>query len=68
MLSYVKICKIRKNVNYFLGRTENKELDLKKEGGLLEAKWFTLEEISDLKMYGDMLPIITKGIKRISKY
>ncbi len=59
--------KIRKQVTYFLGETPYKELTLGKSGGLDGARWFTLEEISGLNMYDDILPILAKGIKMITK-
>lgn len=58
--------KIRKQVSYFLGKTEKKDLDLKEGGGLDEAKWFEATEIVDLKIYNDIVPIITEAIKEIS--
>ncbi len=55
--------KIRKQVNYFLAQAKDKDaLELKKSGGLDNARWFALGEIADLDMYDDILPIITKGI------
>tara|TARA_B100000745_G_scaffold50559_3_gene30244 strand:+ start:1129 stop:2022 length:894 start_codon:yes stop_codon:yes gene_type:complete len=59
--------KIRKHVSYFLARATIDTLELKKEGGLDDAKWFPLGDVADLKVYGDMLPIITKGIESITK-
>jgi len=60
--------KIRKHVYYFLAKTDDEALTLESGGGLLEARWFRLEDIDGLKVYGDVLPIITKGIKKISEY
>jgi len=60
--------KIRKHVYYFLAKTDSDALKLESGGGLLEARWFSLDEIADLKTYGDMLPIITKGIQKISEF
>lgn len=57
--------KIRKHVTYFLAKTKQKQLKLGVSGGLDDAKWFPLEEVSNLKMYGDIVPIITKSIKQI---
>ncbi len=55
--------KIRKQVNYFLAKASDKgALELKKSGGLDNARWFELGEIADLEIYDDILPIITKGI------
>lgn len=56
--------KIRKQVTYFLAEAKNKEaLNLGVKGGLDGAEWFPLEEVADLKMYDDILPIITKAVK-----
>ncbi|HRY62358.1 MAG TPA: transcription antitermination factor NusB [Candidatus Paceibacterota bacterium] len=57
--------KIRKKVSYFLGKTDKKELELKDGGGLDEAKWFEASEVADLKIYNDIVPIITEAIKEI---
>ena len=58
--------KIRKQVDYFLGETKDRgKLKLTKEGGLDQAAWFTLEELGDLRIYDDIIPIITKGIQII---
>lgn len=57
--------KIRKQVTYFLARAQNMN-DLKLEegkGGLLDTKWFTLEEVLDLKMYDDIVPLVSKAAK-----
>ena len=59
--------KIRKHVSYFLAETSSTQLMLSGGGGLDQARWFTLNEVFDLKMYGDILPIITQGIKRITE-
>lgn len=59
--------KIRKQVTYFLGETPYGPLTLGKSGGLDGTRWFSLEEIPGLTMYDDILPILTKGIKMISK-
>lgn len=56
--------KIRKQVVFFLAESEYKDIVLEKvTGGLDDAKWFSLEEISDLKMYDNMIPLLTKAIK-----
>ena len=61
--------KIRKQVNYFLGEcqlTDFSQLALGEDkGGLDDARWFKVEEIADLKMYDDILPFVTKGLKLI---
>lgn len=55
--------KIRKIVKYFIGSAKNKNLKLKESGGLDGAGWFKMEELADLKIYGDIKPIIAKAIK-----
>ncbi len=59
--------KIRKQVNYFLMESsEPNDLKLAEgKGGLNDVKWFPLQEIPELKIYDDILPIITKAIKII---
>lgn len=58
--------KVRKQVTYFLAETkDHRALKLTKEGGLDRAQWFTLEEVGELRMYDDIIPIITAGIKKI---
>jgi len=58
-----EIGKIRKRVNYFLAKSEYKELNLERTGGLDDARWFPLGEITELNFYDDILPLITKSIK-----
>jgi len=56
--------KIRKQVTYLLAKTPNKvAINLEKKGGLDNAAWFKLEEVQELKMYDDIVPIITKAVK-----
>lgn len=58
--------KVRKQVAYFLAEARDRSrLKLTKEGGLDQASWFTLEEVGELRMYDDIIPIITAGIKKI---
>jgi transcription antitermination protein NusB len=60
--------KIRKQVKYFLAKSEYKDLVLEKDnGGLDDARWFKLTELQDIKTYGDILPFITKAITLISE-
>lgn len=46
--------KIRKHVTYFLAEAKYGPLKLETTGGLTDAKWFSLEEVMDLKMYDDI--------------
>ncbi len=54
--------KIRRQVTYFLAKSEYKPLILEKGGGGLdEVKWFKFSELSELNLYDDLVPIIKKG-------
>jgi len=59
--------KTKKHVYYFLTRADYQDLKLESSGGLNDAKWFKLSDIPDLKIYDDILPIITKAISMITK-
>ena len=56
-----------KKVVYFLAKSEYKELVLEKSGGLDSARWFELAELPELRVYNDIIPLITKAIEIISK-
>lgn len=56
--------KIRKQVVFFLAESEYKEIALEEgSGGLDDAKWFPLEDITSLKMYDNMIPLLTKAVE-----
>lgn len=59
--------KIRKQVTYFLAEAPYGELTLGETGGLDDAKWFKLSEILDLNFYDDILPIVTKAVKKLAE-
>jgi len=60
--------KTRKHVHYYLGESTFRELELEEgKGGLDDARWFRPEELVDLNIYDDILPIITKAITILSK-
>ncbi len=60
--------KIRKQVSFFLGESPYMDIVLEKgTGGLDDAKWFKLEEIPNLKMYDNMIPLLTKAIEILTK-
>lgn len=62
----VKPEKVQKHVYYFLAETKHEPLTLEKENtGLVEAKWFALDQVEDLKLYDDVKPIIAIGIEKI---
>ncbi len=56
--------KIRKQVTYFLAQAPaGSQVVLGEDkSGLVEAGWFELPEIPDLKMYDDIMPMITKAV------
>ncbi len=59
--------KIRKQVTFFLATAPFVPLVLESSGGLDGAKWFTLGEVADLKMYDDVTSLIAKSISIITK-
>jgi len=59
--------KILKKVIYFLAESKYQKLQLESSGGLDGAKWFQLSEIPELRIYNDIIPLITKAVEIISK-
>ncbi len=59
--------KTLKKVAYFLAESEYRELQLEASGGLDGARWFQFSEIPELRIYNDIVPLITKAIEIISK-
>ncbi len=59
--------KTLKKVTYFLAESDYKELKLGTSGGLDDAKWFHLKELPELRIYNDIIPLVTKAIEFISK-
>jgi len=59
--------KTLKKVTYFLAESNYQELQLEKSGGLDNARWFQLSEIPELRIYNDIIPLITRAIEIISK-
>jgi len=56
--------KIRKQVVFFLAESEYTDIVLEKgTGGLDDARWFSLNEVTSLKMYDNMIPLLTKAIE-----
>jgi N utilization substance protein B len=56
-----------KKVVYFLGKSEYRELVLEESTGLDNARWFEISAIPELRIYGDIIPLISKAIEIISK-
>ncbi len=60
--------RIRKQVTFFLAETEYKEIKLlNQSGGLDDVKWFPMEEVAELRMYDNMIPLLTKSIEILKK-
>ena len=57
--------KVRKHVRFYLASAPFEPLELKKSGGLDDAKWFRLQDIIDLNFYDDMLPIVTAAVQKL---
>ena len=55
-----------KKVVYFLASSDYRELELEKSGGLDGARWFEMAEVPELRIYNDIVPLITKAIEIIS--
>ena len=60
--SHPELGKVRKQVTYFLAKSDYQELELENKGGLDDAKWFKVADILDLNFYEDILPIVTKSV------
>jgi len=56
-----------KKVVYFLAKSDYRELVLEKSGGLDGARWFPLSAIPELRIYNDIIPLISRAIEIISK-
>lgn len=60
--------KIRKQVAFFLAESDYREIVLEEgTGGLDDARWFTIDEVPSLRMYDNMIPLLTKTIEILSK-
>lgn len=58
--------KVKKHVHYFLVEGPHEPLKLEEGNtGLTEAKWFTLDQVEELKTYDDIKPILAIGIEKI---
>lgn len=58
--------KTLKKVVYYLAKSEYKDLVLEKSGGLDNARWFELASIPELRIYNDIIPLITKAIEKLN--
>jgi len=63
-----KLEKIKKHVSYFLAEGKHEPLSIDKDStGIVEVKWFALDQIEELKIYDDIKPILALGIEKIIK-
>ena len=64
-----EIGNMRKRVTYFLAMAGSpRDIKLPKvSGGFDDVKWFNLSEISDIKVYPDVRPIIDKGVQLLKQ-
>ncbi len=54
--------RVKRNVTYYLVKVPFEDLQLKKDGGLDDAKWFRLADIRDLKFYDDIMDIMSSAL------
>lgn len=59
--------KTLKKVSYFLAFSPYQELLLESSGGLDGARWFSLKELPELRIYNDIVPLIGKAIEILAK-
>ena len=60
--------KVQKHVSYFLAEAKHEPLKLEEGStGLVEAKWFSLDQIEELNLYDDIKPILAIGIEKINE-
>lgn len=63
-----EVGKVIKHVHYFLAKANFTPLVLEKKGGLDDVRWFTLDELRDLRTYDDILPLIEKGLSHVAPH
>jgi len=54
--------KHRKHVVYFLAESDHTPVTVGPSGGLDDAKWFEAGEVTDLNLYEDVTPLVTRAI------
>ncbi len=59
--------KVVKHVSYFLATAKYIPLQLEKKTGLDDAKWFDADEVSELRIYDDIKPLIEKALSLAEK-
>ncbi len=53
--------KVIKHVSYYLAKAEYVPLILEQKGGLDDARWFPLDDVSELRIYDDIRPLLEKA-------
>lgn len=57
-----EIGKVVKHVVYYVATSDFIDITLEKKGGLDEAKWFSEKEVTALRMYDDISPLVIKAL------
>lgn len=55
--------KVVKHVSYYVAKASYVPLQLEKKTGLDDAKWFDIDDLSELRMYDDVRPLIARAIE-----
>lgn len=50
---------------YFLVESPHDEIVLKRGGGLDDARWFKITDLGTLKVYDDLLPVVTNALNQL---
>ncbi len=56
--SHPELTVVKKRVTYCIAKTPFGPLTNKKDGGIRDVAWFDLDNVLDLKLYEDMIPVI----------
>ncbi len=63
--SHPELKVVKKKVTYCLAKTEFGPLINKKDGGIRDVAWFDMENIMDLKLYEDMIPVFKEAFEAL---
>ena len=63
--SHPELKVVKKKVTYCISKTEFGPLTNKKDGGIRDVAWFDLDNILDLKLYGDMVPVFKHAFEAL---
>jgi ADP-ribose pyrophosphatase YjhB (NUDIX family) len=58
--------KKRKQVKYFLAESPYTDIHLKQTGGLDDARWFRMQEVLELNLYDDVMPLVVKAMQKLN--